>query len=149
MRFFLLILSLTFSTFCWGDSIPPKLVELIKVYQTEGYGLSEGVLKVKLKKPIISNDTYRGFITGACTPLLLSKKGDGWGNARINRIEIVNEAGGQGFAFPDARKSCVEYGDINGYEENAFFTKKTWVCVAGNPCRPRREGEKISGDGGS
>lgn len=132
-----------------ADQMPSALIKTIKIFTIEESHLSDGVLRVRYRIPVVRMEIFRTFVEAACRPLAMSVSGDrsGWGNARIDRIEVINQIGAQGFAFVGGRKSCAELVHFAGAGANdAAFSKHTWLCVAGNPCRPRREGERTSGD---
>lgn len=131
-----------------ADPIPMSLVREIKVFQIEESSLAEGVLRVRYKKPVVTQDIFRTFVNASCTPLWLDQKKDGWEKARIDRVEVVNQVGAQGFAFIGGRTACAELGKVSGgsIAAHEYMATRTWVCVAGSPCRPRRTGERTSGD---
>lgn len=138
------------ATLAHADQIPPKVAETIKAFKINQSTLNDGVLRVRYTNPVVRFENYAFFVNGICQVLWMASlnKKDGWAGANITRIETVNDISAQGFAFIDARKSCGALGQISGgsENENKFIASKTWVCVAGNPCRPRRDGEKTSGD---
>lgn len=149
-RLFAAALIMLLYTLANADQIPPKVAETIKVFKINQSTLNDGVLRVRYTTPVVRFENYAFFVKGLCQVLWMSSpnKKDGWAGANITRIETVNDISAQGFAFIDARKSCGALGQISGgsENENKFIASKTWVCVAGNPCRPRRDGEKTSGD---
>ena len=139
-----------FATVAYADKIPPKVAETIKAFKINQSTLNEGVLRVRYTMPIVRFENYAFFVRGICQTLWMGSlnKIDGWAGANITRIETVNDISAQGYAFIDARNSCGTLGKVSGGSENEnnFIAAKTWICVAGNPCRPRRDGEKTSGD---
>lgn len=149
MRSILLLMACMATVNCaLADEIPKELVKTIKVYQISESTLADGVLRIRYNRPVINRELFRTFIQASCTPLWLGGKKDGWDKARIERVEVVNQIGAQGFAFVGGRKTCDGLGKISGgaVNEDAFIAQNSWVCVAGNPCRPRRDGEVTSGD---
>lgn len=137
------------STLAIADPIPSALVKTVQTFDIEESGLSDGVLRVRYRRAVVTRDMFRSFVGAACRPLAMSVSGDssGWRKARIDRIEVVNQIGAQGFAFVGGRPSCSALDPMGGVGTNdATFAKYTWVCVAGAPCRPRRDGERTSGD---
>lgn len=148
MMRFLVFVMFFMPLICRGDTIPPRLAKQIKVYQTEDSDLHDGVLRIRFSSPIITQNIYRPFVNVLCMPLMLvdSKKNDPWDGAKINRIELINQIGAQGFALNDVRKSCLATSHLTYDEAKTYIANRTWVCVAGNPCRPRRDGEITSGD---
>lgn len=150
MRFFCAAVLISLSSLAYADQIPPKVAETIKVFKINQSTLNDGVLRVRFTTPVVRFENYAFFVRGICQALWIdsqNKKG-GFEVANITRIETVNDISAQGYAFIDARKSCNTLGQISGGSEyqNKFIASKTWVCVAGNPCRPRRDGELTSGD---
>lgn len=134
------------SQFSISDEIPPELVKHLKPFRIDESSLGNGVLRVRINASVINQDTLKALARASCYPLWFAGKKDGWAKARIDRVEVINQIGAQGFAFVGGRKSCSEWGNLNGGNENAYIASHTWVCVAGNPCRPRRDGEITSGD---
>lgn len=134
----------------YADQIPKKVAETIKVFKIDQSSLNDGVLRVRYTTPVMKFDNYVFFINGVCQTLWMAAidKKDGWSGATITQIETVNSVDGQGYAFTDARRSCDLLGKVEGgsSSERQFIATKTWVCVSGNPCRPRRDGERTIGD---
>ena len=132
----------------YADPIPAQLKKSIMGFDVQGIDLKNKTLRIVLNRPVATQDIYREVIRlGVCAPLWLDSK-HGWEKAEIEKIEVMNKIQGQGFAFTGGRKSCDDLGSAKGSDENRYFDSHTWVCVAGFPCRPRRDGEKISGDPG-
>lgn len=133
-----------------ADQIPSKVAETIKVFKINQSTLNDGVLRVRYTTPIVRFDNYAFFVKGICQTLWMASldKKDGWAGSNITRIETVNDMSTQGFAFIDARKSCGTLSQVSGGgdTERKFIASKTWICIAGNPCRQRREGERTAGD---
>ena len=128
-----------------ADDMPSELAKQIKVFKTEDSSLSNGVLRIRVTTLVVNQATFRAIARASCWPLWMGGKKDGWAKARIDRVEVINLIGAQGFAFVGGRKSCAEWGNVTGENENAYIASRTWVCVAG-ACRPRRDGEITSGD---
>lgn len=139
-------LSMFASAVC-ADPIPPKLEKVIKIFQIDKSTLSDSVLRLRYTRDVVTRETFVSFIYSACDRLQLDPK-SGWGNAKIERIETVNKIESQGFAFVGGRKACAPLDMFNQSDpkQRAYIAEHTWVCVAGNPCRPRRDREKTSGD---
>lgn len=144
----LLALALMLPLLALADPIPPKLGSHIRIFQVDETTLVDGVLRVRSSRSVVTQEIYRTLVKATCMPLWLDDKKDGWAKARIERVEVVNQIGAQGYAFVGGRKACAALGQVSGGpdNENKFIAANTWVCVAGNPCRPRREGERTSGD---
>lgn len=147
---FILSLLAAMATFnvALADEIPKPLKDHLRILQIAETSLSGGVLRSRFTRPIVTQEIFRSYVRGICTPLWLDRKKDGWRGAKIERIEAVNQIAAQGYALPNTKKACAELGSMPGGmdKENAYINKSAWVCVAGNPCRPRRPGESTSGD---
>jgi hypothetical protein len=130
---FLSILSL--SSVVHAEPVPPAILKGIKPLTIKSVDLSSGVLRVVMSRPMVSLDMYHAVaITGACWQLIGNPKG--WGNARIDRIEVLNDIATQGFALEDARKTCTALGPLHSGQERKYVEKHTIPCVVGS-CRRR------------
>lgn len=128
------------------DNIPEKLAKNMELIKPKSMSLSDGVLRIVLDKPIVTQEVYKSVLSyGACYSLWKDEK-NGWGKSKIQRIEVMNRSEGSGFALIDARKSCEKLGNLPEEKAAEYRNKHTWVCVASSPCRERRQGEKIAGD---
>ena len=146
MRKFFWIILITLCSPAMAESIPPELVKHLKPFKIEEVNLKGNVLRIRVSSSVVNQDTFRAIASASCAPLWMNGKKDGWDKAQIDRVEVINQIGAQGFAFIGGRKSCADLANVTGDNEHTFIASRTWVCVAGNPCRPRRDGEKISGD---
>ena len=133
----------------FADQIPSAVQKSLAPFQPVESSLIDGVLRLRLKAPVVRTEVFRNTTLAVYRPLTMSVSGDksGWGKATIDRIEVINQIGAQGFAFVGGKKSCGQLEQFSSAESNAgTFAKNTWVCVAGNPCRARQDGEVTSGD---
>ncbi|HDR9061254.1 TPA: hypothetical protein QDB03_002873 [Burkholderia vietnamiensis] len=131
-----------------AGELPAGLQKSLKAFSTVSVTMEDGALKINMRKPVVSRrDVYRLIVKmGACYPLWNDPK-NGWGSASIARIEVKNDIGAQGFAFNGGRKECAALGKSENTDaEDRYIDAHTWVCVAGNACRPRRPGEQVAGD---
>jgi len=130
-----------------ATELPAGLQKSLKPLAIVSTTIEDGVLKINMRKPVVRQDVYRFVVkTAACYPLWSDAR-KGWGSAPITSIEVRNDIGTQGFAFRGGRKECAELGrSANSDAEDQYIEARTWVCVAGNPCRPRRPDEVTSGD---
>lgn len=129
-----------------ADEIPKSIQDHLKAMGATA-SLSDSVLRATINKPVVSGEVFRHFTKSLCMPIWLADKGkDGWMGAKIDRLEAVNQIGKQGYAMPNARKACADLGKLADNASHDYINKAAWVCVAGNPCRIRREGEVTSGD---
>lgn len=131
----------------FADTIPLELDKSIKGFAIAEKSLEHGALRVVFAHPVVNQETYSTFIRlGVCAPLWDDAK-RGWRDAKIDRVEVLNKSQGQGFAFIGGRKACMELGHAKGADASkGYLADHTWICVAGFDCRPRRPGEKTSGD---
>ncbi|MFM0302924.1 hypothetical protein PQQ99_22680 [Paraburkholderia sediminicola] len=130
-----------------ADQLPASLQKSLKPYSISDASIEGGALKVTMKRPTVTHTMFYNIVSrGACSPLW--DNGKAWGAASITRVEVRNATGAQGFAFRGGRKECAELGNVSGGDAEAhkYVDARTWVCVAGMECRPRRPGEVIAGD---
>lgn len=130
---FFCLLILGFSSIARADSIPPSVLKWIKPFQTQSIELSSGVLRVVMNRETVSDSMYHSVaIDGVCTALFGEAKG--WGNARIDRIEVLNSVSAQGYALLDAKNTCRRVGDLNTVEVKKVVAAQTVSCDSGH-CR--------------
>ncbi|AXE93980.1 hypothetical protein [Paraburkholderia terricola] len=128
--------------------LPAGLQKSLKPFAIVSATIDDGVLKINIRKPVVKREDVYQFVVkmGVCYPLWIDAQ-KGWGSASITSIEVRNDIGAQGYSFQGGRKECGELGkSANMDAEKKYIEAHTWVCVAGNPCRPRRPGEVTSGD---
>lgn len=94
-----------FSGAVQADSVPDGIRKFLETTQARVVMLHEGVLWVSYGTPLVTDDLYHAQIKGLCEAPLVNKKYS-WGRARVERVEIVNDVGGQGFALMGGRASC-------------------------------------------
>ncbi|MFM0485441.1 hypothetical protein [Paraburkholderia graminis] len=130
-----------------GEPLPAGLQKSLAPYSINAASIEGGALKVTIGRQLVTRTIFYNVVSmGACSPLW--SNGKAWGAAKITRVEVRNASSAQGFAFQGGRKECHELGDISGGESASrqYVDARTWVCVAGMDCRPRRAGEAIAGD---
>lgn len=128
--------------------LPPELQKSLKAYQISSAVIERDALKITTSRSTVTREMYSNIVLiGACSRLWSDAR-KGWGAATINSIEVRNAIGAQGYSFRGGRKECAELGKLSGgeVEVRKYVDAHTWVCVAGNECRPRRPGEVIAGD---
>jgi hypothetical protein len=131
-----------------AGELPPALKKSLKPYSISSAAIEGGVLKITTSRPTVTSTMYSSIVLmGACSPLWSDAR-KAWGSATINSVEVRNASGAQGYSFRGGRKECVELGNVSGgdSEVRKYVDARTWVCVAGAECRPRRPGEVIAGD---
>lgn len=145
----LFVLSLQAAFFCPVGSaaaLPPMLKSSLSGFALTASSLDGGVLRLVVDRPVVNQELYRTVVRqGVCMPLWSDAR-KGWSDSKIDRLEVVNRTQVQGFALVDARPSCVALGKLSSNAEDQFFAARTWVCLAGAPCRKRRPDEHTSGD---
>lgn len=128
--------------------LPPELQKSLKAYQISSAAIEQGTLRITTSRSTVTPEMYSNIVLiGACSRLWFDAR-RGWGAATINSIEVRNAIGAQGYSFRGGRKECAELGNLSGGEVavRKYVDAHTWVCVAGNECRPRRPGEVIAGE---
>jgi hypothetical protein len=141
---------LLFSLAAAAETLPTAVDRSIKPFALTGAGLAGGILTATFNREVVTFSVFESFVTnGVCMPLIVDPKA-GWGKSNIERVEVRNSAGAQGFALGDLRKACGDIGDIAGGAVNVkkYLAPIALVCVSGQACRVRRAGEKTSGDEG-
>lgn len=130
-----------------SGQLPVPLQKSLKPLAIASAVVDGSVLKINTRKPVVTRDTFRFIVKmGVCYPIWNDAR-NGWGSTAITRVEVRNDIGVQGFAFNGGRKECAELGKSeNSDAEDKYVDAHTLVCIAGNPCRPRRPGEVIAGD---
>jgi hypothetical protein len=129
-----------------ADPVPPRLMRNLKGYHVMRVTLKQGVLKLTTLHESVSRDVYEHIINrGACSVLQQDPE-KGWAKARISRIDVLSRDERQGYAFVDARQSCLDLGGIV-YDDKrkAFFAEKTWECsmkVCSEPATPEPKTKK-------
>lgn len=84
-----------------------------------------------MKRPIVSDSMYHSVaINGICTALF--GEPNGWGNARIDRIEVLNDIGAQGFALLNAKTTCDSVGKLADVESKKLVAVQTVNCISGS-----------------
>lgn len=128
-----------------ADPVPPRLMRNLKGHHVMRAGLNEGVLKLTTTHSMVSFGIYENIIKeGACSVLMANPE-KGWENAKIDRIKVLNRDERQGYAFVDARETCLELDKITDEEKrNTFFSEQTRVCTmeACDDPMPNRQEEK-------
>jgi hypothetical protein len=131
-----------------AGELPPALQKSLKPYSISSAAIEHGALRITMNRPTVTRAMYSSVVLmGACSPLWSDAR-KAWGAVTISSIEVRNASGAQGYSFRGGRKECVELGDVSGgdSEVRKYVDARTWVCVAGAECRPRRPGEVIAGD---
>ena len=113
-----------------ADPLPGGITAWFASAQTQALALEGGVLRVAFKKPLITPDLFAHQIKSLCQAPLVGQRYD-WGNARIERIEIVNDIGQQGWALPGGRAACKKLNGMNSDEAAAYIERERREVRAG------------------
>lgn len=126
---FFMIAALFVNAAC-ADPVPPRVMRSLKGHHIMRASLQKGVLKLTTTHAVITHDIYEKIITEGTCAVLINEPEKGWAKARIDRIEVLSQDERQGYAFVDARNTCLELGKIKDENQRkAFFTKQTWICT--------------------
>lgn len=115
--------------------VPPELLRNLSAYQTKNVDLKGDVLRVTMARPIVTHDMYRMIVVGAVCGSLWTGRG-GWGSAKIERAEVVNDLGAQGFSMINLKRTCDSIATAKGDEYKLLVERNTVPCVVGE-CRSR------------
>jgi hypothetical protein len=127
-----------------ASELPPDLKKQLKPFQIRSVVVDDGVVRVTMDRPFVKTAMVSNFYRAYCSPVWESPK-RAWGGVDLKRIEVLNNSQSHGVAFNGGRKECMEAGNLAGGSAE-YVARHTWVCVAGNPCRERRRGEKTAMD---
>ncbi len=119
----------------FATDLPPELARNLKPYDTKSIELKSDVLRIVMARPIVTSDMYRLIVVGAVCGTLWTGKG-GWGKAKIDRAEVVNDLGAQGFAMINLKPTCDLIATAKGDEYKPLVERNTVPCVVGE-CRAR------------
>jgi hypothetical protein len=131
----LLLLSIFLSLNAMANEVPSELRRNLKPYATKSIDLKNEVLRVTMDRPMVTPEIYRTIVVGAVCGSLWTGKG-GWGAAKIERAEVLNNIGAQGFAMTDLKRTCDAIGTAKGDEYKPLLERNTVTCVVGE-CRKR------------
>lgn len=123
--------------------LPADLKKQLAPFDLSAAAIDGDVLRVQLARKMAKTDMLRGFVLAYCYPIWSGSRRP-WGGLKLKRIEVIGIGGAQGVAFSGGIKECAEMGQLP--DSKAYLSDRTWVCVAGNPCRPRRPGETTAAD---
>lgn len=115
--------------------VPSELQRNLKAYATKSIELKGDVLRVTMDKPVVTHEMYRMIVVGGVCGSLWTGKG-GWGTTKIERAEVLNNLGAQGFAMTDLKSACDAIGTAKGDEYKPLVQRNTVTCVVGE-CRAR------------
>ena len=113
-----------------ADPLPAGIKAWFATMQTRALQLDDGVLRVAFAKPLVTPDLFALQIKSLCQAPLVGQRYD-WGNARIERIEILNDIGQQGYALPGGRVACRKLNGMNDTAAAAYIERERREVKAG------------------
>ena len=121
-------------------AVPASLERSLAGFERQELTYKDGVLRMVMNRSVVQWDVFSTVTTlGLCAPYWRKEKDLVKFSPR--RFEVVNARQAQGFALAeDIAKGCAKVGKQGGAE---YLKSKTWVCIAGMPCRERRAGEAL------
>ncbi len=143
-KILLLLVAVLFMNAAYAEPVPARLMRSVRAprHHLMKASLRQGVLKLITTHAIVDVDSYEDIIAGGACSVLLADPEKGWGTARIDRIEVFSRDERQGYAFVDARNSCMELGKImDAGQKQQYFKKRTWICTM-NICDDPNQAEK-------
>lgn len=122
------VLCLSLTSF--ADEVPQAYMKMLKPFQLTSVQLSDGALKVTMGFPKVNPQMFEAISVGAFCPPLYDDNAV-YGLARIDRLEVLNEIGKQGFALENPIQICVEYGQLDVKGGKELIAERTLPCAAG------------------
>ena len=113
-----------------ADAIPEGIKAWMKPNKVRVMQLADGVLSIAFDVPLVSEDLFRTQIKGLCQAPLMGQRYE-WGNARIERIEIVNSIGQQGYTLIGGKTACQKLNRMNDTEASAYIERERREIRAG------------------
>lgn len=117
--------------------VPEPLGSHLGMHQVKAASWNNGVLRVQLPNPAVSELVYYTFIYhGICAeqwhqPAVFNKMG-------LVRVEVLDAAGAKGFAFVGDAAVCAEMGNM-GKKFGSFIGERTSKCEAGQCAGGKRQ----------
>lgn len=110
-------------------NVPAPLQKSLSHHGLKTAQLDQGVLRVSMAKPEISELVYSTFVYhGICAEQWRSP--ERFTGVTLNRVEVFNADGTQGFAFDARGEVCVQMGQM-GQNYRTLIAKHTTKCAAG------------------
>lgn len=116
-------------------NVPEPLHKSLGNHGLKTAQLDKGVLRLQMDKPVITELLYSSFIfNGICAEQW--RNPERFATLALTRVELLDAAGAQGFAFDAKGDACVQMGEM-GKNFRAFISERTVACNAGVcPQRP-------------
>lgn len=139
MKHLIALLACAASTLALADTEYKNVPSLLhKSIQAGGVRVAQydgGVLRARLGKNEVSELTYSGFIFhNVCAKEWFEPQQ--FAQLGLSRVELLNAAGNQGFAFDARGDVCTEMGKL-GKNFRSFIAQYTVACTA-EGCPPQR-----------
>jgi hypothetical protein len=128
-----------------AQPVPQDLQQQFKPFQLRSLTAKDGVVRIEMARSVVKASMFMAAVKAYCMPFHLQAKRP-WGGQSFRRLEVMNDLGAQGLAFVGGKTECNELGALGMDAEKAYVAARTWVCVAGQPCRERRPGERTAAD---
>jgi len=141
-----LVFSLAATRAC-ADEIPAEMARSLKQLALEGAPvLNGGVLVIRINRPTLNLSMLPDMMEqGPCWPMALKPHRKEYRS--IGRFVFLNKSGGQGYALDGGEETCHKLGDAHSQQELlAWLRSHALVCLAGQPCRPRKPNEHLDSD---
>lgn len=113
-----------------ADGIPEGIKAWMKPSKVRVMQLADGVLSIAFDVPLVSEDLFRIQIKGLCQAPHVSDR-YGWGKARIERIDVLNDIGAQGWSLLGGRASCERLNSLGGTAADTYLITQQRPIRAG------------------
>ena len=110
-------------------NVPEPLRQSLGAHGTKSAAMDGGVLRVVLNKPTLSELAFFTFIYhDVCAEQW--RKPEPFAKMGLKRVEVLNAAGTDGFAFDGDAATCADMGQM-GKNFRAAISQRTTPCAAG------------------
>jgi len=110
-------------------NVPAPLQKSLMHHGLKSAQLDNGVLRLQMDKPEISELVYTTFVYhGVCAEQWRSP--ERFTNVTLNRVELLNTNANQGYAFDARGDVCVQMGQM-GKNYRTFINQYTVKCDGG------------------
>ena len=131
-KILLLITAFLFLNTVYADPVPPRLMRNLRGYPVMKASLQKKVLKLVTTQHVVNEEVYKNVVMNGACSVLWNNPEKGWLKARIDRIDVLSRDEKQGYAFTDARQSCLELIKIKeDSKRKQFISKHTSICEDG------------------
>lgn len=110
-------------------NVPEPLNKSLRSEGTKSAAMDGGVLRVVLNKPVLSELAFFTFIYhDVCAEQW--RKPEPFAKMGLKRVEVLDAAGTDGFAFDGDTATCADMGQM-GKNFRTFIGQRTSKCEAG------------------